>query len=302
MFGYIRPQKSELLVREFSEYGAVYCSLCRRLGRDYGPAARLALNYDAAFYALLLLTCSGCEKPCMTRKRCVVNPLKKCRFCGESGSEFSRAAALTMILSYWKAKDDAADSGFFRRLLPLFLLLFLRTARRKASRRYPELDSAVASAIERQRELENSGESSLDLCAEPTACMMAALFLTAAGSGEENSPKARVLREVGYCLGRWTYLIDAADDLEKDIRRKSFNPFAVKFGLSRKSGPEELKQAKDYAVQVLNGTHAKLTEAAELLEPGCFSPILRNILYLGLPAMQKERLSGKDGDGHVGSL
>ena len=41
MFGYVRPYKSEMLVREFEQYKAVYCELCRVLGREYGLLARL---------------------------------------------------------------------------------------------------------------------------------------------------------------------------------------------------------------------------------------------------------------------
>ena len=31
MFGYVRPFKSELLVREYDQYKAAYCQLCRAL-------------------------------------------------------------------------------------------------------------------------------------------------------------------------------------------------------------------------------------------------------------------------------
>ncbi len=41
MFGYVRPLKPELLVREYSQYKAVYCQLCRVLGQEYGPLAGL---------------------------------------------------------------------------------------------------------------------------------------------------------------------------------------------------------------------------------------------------------------------
>ncbi len=34
MFGYVRPYKSELLVREYEQYKSVYCELCRELWLD----------------------------------------------------------------------------------------------------------------------------------------------------------------------------------------------------------------------------------------------------------------------------
>ena len=56
MFGYVRPFKSELLVREYDQYKAAYCQLCRALKEHYGRAASFTLSYDCTFYALLMLS------------------------------------------------------------------------------------------------------------------------------------------------------------------------------------------------------------------------------------------------------
>ena len=53
MFGYVRPFKGEMLVKEYDAYKGVYCELCRALGRYYGPLMRMTLSYDCTFYALL---------------------------------------------------------------------------------------------------------------------------------------------------------------------------------------------------------------------------------------------------------
>lgn len=42
------------------------------------------------------------------------------------------------------------------------------------------------------------------------------------------------LERFGYFLGRWIYLMDAADDLEDDLQEGAFNPFVSRFGLSDK--------------------------------------------------------------------
>ena len=49
MFGYLQIDKAELKVREYEAYKAVYCGLCRQLGRDYSFLTRLALSYDCTF-------------------------------------------------------------------------------------------------------------------------------------------------------------------------------------------------------------------------------------------------------------
>lgn len=49
MFGYVRPNRDELKVRELRDYEALYCGLCRALGRRHGFFARFFLNYDFTF-------------------------------------------------------------------------------------------------------------------------------------------------------------------------------------------------------------------------------------------------------------
>lgn len=53
MFGYIRPVESELLVKEYEFYRAVYCSLCKTGGRRVSRFSRFFLNYDFVFLALV---------------------------------------------------------------------------------------------------------------------------------------------------------------------------------------------------------------------------------------------------------
>lgn len=81
MFGYIKPFKGMLRVCEYETYKAVYCGLCKQLGREYGPFARLTLSYDFTFLALLDLSLSG-EHLAFAPGRCMLNP----------GSEKSPAA------------------------------------------------------------------------------------------------------------------------------------------------------------------------------------------------------------------
>lgn len=49
LFGYIKPYKPEKKIIEFDTYKAIYCGLCKQLGRAFGPFARMTLSYDFAF-------------------------------------------------------------------------------------------------------------------------------------------------------------------------------------------------------------------------------------------------------------
>ena len=62
MFGYVRACKPELKIKEYETYKAVYCSLCRLMGREYGLWSRFTLSYDFTFLALLNMSLkSGCD-------------------------------------------------------------------------------------------------------------------------------------------------------------------------------------------------------------------------------------------------
>ncbi len=301
MFGYVRPQKSELLVREYEQYKGVYCSLCRQLGKSYGVASRLTLSYDCTFYALMLFALNP-ECPGFQSGRCVVNPLKKCTYCNAGENEFTTAAALSVIMTYQKIRDDIADSHFFGKIRAYLLLPFAAHARKKAAHDFPKIDSIVSTAMVEQKVAEREESPSIDLCAEPTAKMLQQVFETVLGINEDKgNTEVRILRQFGYYLGRWVYLIDAADDIEKDIKSKSFNPFIAKYHLNESSTAQELDSVRNYANQVLNLTLSQLIAALNILDFQHFSSIIKNVILKGLPEIQKELLFKKE-KMNVGSL
>ena len=144
MFGYIRPLKAELLVREYEQYRGVYCALCKSIGKRYGAIARMALSYDGTFLALVQLA-GAPDCPGFQRMRCVVNPLKKCTFCTAGDEAFAMAAAFSVISAYWEIRDDLTDAGWFGKLRAAAVWPFAAAAHRKVRRAYPQLEALVDS-------------------------------------------------------------------------------------------------------------------------------------------------------------
>lgn len=287
MFGYVRPYTPELLVREYAQYKAVYCQLCRVLGQEYGPLTRFALSYDCVFYALLALCVSGAQVE-EQRGRCVCNPLKACTYLQSPGEEYKKAAALCVLLTYHKLRDDVEDKGFFRSLGSRFLLLIASPKAKRAKARYPFLARQAEEAMLAQREAEDS-RAGVDPCAEPTAKLLEAVFGELAGCDAHRRP---ALERFGYFLGRWIYLMDAADDLRDDLREGSFNPFIARFGLEGKTDltDEERAQAEEACNAALNATASQMLLALNLLDLEGFGPIVENIAAKGLPEIQREIL------------
>lgn len=287
MFGYVRPFKSELLVREYEQYKASYFQVCHALKEHYGRLASFTLSYDCTFYALLLLSVEG-GTPSVRHGRCVMNPLKKCDFLECSGEAYHKAAALSVLLTAHKLRDNVADDSFWKSLGSRLFLPFVARRAKKAEAEYPFLAQEAQKAMEGQGRAERE-QAGVDACAEPTAQLLAALFREAAG---ENALQGAALERFGYFLGRWIYLMDAADDLLEDLKEGAFNPFVSRLGLSGKTEltPEERKTAEEACNQVLNATAAQMVLAFNLIDLQNFGPILENVVHKGLPEMQREIL------------
>lgn len=286
MFGYVRPFKSELLVREYDQYKAAYCQLCRALKDHYGRAASFTLSYDCTFYALLMLSTREARLS-LHHGRCVMNPLKRCDFLESDGEAYHKAAALSVLLTYHKLRDNLEDDSFFKSLGSRLFLPFVSRKARKAAEEYPFLAQEAQKAMDGQRQAEENA-GGVDACAEPTANLLAALFRELAC----DSLQGAALERFGYFLGRWVYLMDAADDLLDDLKEGAFNPFIPRLGLSGKTEltPQERKAADQACNQTLNATAAQMLLAFNLVELRNFGPILENVVTKGLPEIQREIL------------
>ena len=291
MFGYIRPQTSELLVREYEQYKGIYCSLCKELGKQYGILSRFTLSYDCTFLSLFVMARAQ-ECVAFRKGRCRFNPLKSCTYCGRQHPGLKFSSAVSVLMAYYKVKDDLQDSGFFGKMRSYLMFPWACRVRKKAGKDFPQLEQILQETIGGQTLLEQQGVCSLDACAEPTAQMLSRIFGLLA---KENEPDIRrVLESFGYFLGRWVYLMDAADDMQQDLKKKAFNPFLKHFGLAGEVSPEQWRKAKESCNEVLNLTLSQMVGAVNLLDFPNFRPIILNIILQGLPNMQKKLLFEKE--------
>ena len=273
---------------EFDTYKAVYCGLCKQLGKAYGPFARMTLNYDFTFLSLLIL---GVKDPCpvFQRERCAANPLKR-KACLSACDESLFAASVAMIMLYYKLLDNYRDSGFWGKLRSLLLLPWASHARKKAKKRYPEMERIIGEEMAKQQSVENDSSISPDCAAEPSARALAEIMALIPTTENDR----RVLYRIGYLVGRWVYLIDALDDMAEDCRRRRFNPYLVKHHLSRQGGAlPDFTRAKEDAIGAIRLTAGELGNTYELLDLKRYKPILDNIIYLGLPNTLDQILTGK---------
>lgn len=274
MFGYVRAVEGDSEGK--ARYQAAYCGLCRTLGRRCGFLARFTLNYDFTLLAMLFAP----PEPVWCEKRCFAHPLQKRRCC-EACSGFDLAADESVILFWQKLRDDGLDRGFWSGLPSRLAAWALRGAYQKAARSRPDFDNRVREQLDRLRALERENCPSMDRTADAFACILR----TAVPQGLEEG-RGRVLSELLYHLGRWIYLIDAWDDLAEDRESGNYNPLLARFEGAPEGELDEIRATLTHS--------ARLCQAAFQLEDfGSWTPVLENILYLGLPSVQEEVLAGR---------
>lgn len=280
MFGYIRPAKERLNAHDEELFQAVYCGLCHELGRKYGFSARFVLNFDFTFLAILL---SEAGAPACTSCRCIAHPCKaRCVMAHTASLEV--AADHSIVLAWWQLRDHIKDHGLLKSLPYRLAALFLRSAYRKASRCVPEFDASVQRHLSDLAAREREHCASLDQAAEPFAALMADIAAVA-----PDDLHRRVMAEIFYHLGRWIYLVDAADDLKKDFEAGCYNPLRYRYGLTDETLDEKTQQ--EVALSLDLSVH-RMASAYALLERGVWSNILDSIFYESLYGIGNAVLKG----------
>lgn len=282
VLGYVKAFKPELKIKDYELYRGVYCSLCRALGRNYSPIAQLFLSYDFAFAAVLrLAVAQGCFS--FVQKRCPYNPAKKCMICSEKG-ELDLCSHAVIITVYYKVLDNLCDKGLKSKLIAALIYPVVRLMHKKAARLAPEIEKAIGESMKIQAETEKKENVGIDEAAHPSADALGKVI--SLGFDGENRDK---LYSLGYMVGRFVYILDAADDLESDIKIGSFNPFKSEF-----SDIKDEKSRKDFskkADEMLNLTHSRALDALDEIEKKRFEDILENIVFDGLDHSRKKVLN-----------
>lgn len=267
MFGYVLPQKGELLVREYEVFKAYYCSLCTEIGKS-SQVSRLGLTYDMTFLALLLSSVYN-KNEAAVKTFCPFKMKKKMMI--RSNPYISYAAQMNILLLSRKLLDDYADSKNIIYLAGAKLTgKGISDAYRIDKLKFIDERLMALSRLEREK------CSSIDLVSEEFAQLTSEVFCM---KEDENSS---ILKTMGYNLGKWIYLIDALDDMEKDIKSGNYNPLIFAFDYKGEDVKTFREKIKDNLSFTLISCLSRLAEAFEKLSIYKNKGILENIIYMGL--------------------
>ncbi len=222
MFGYITPCKMELKVKDYEKFKAYYCGLCKTIKSSFGNIPRLTLNYDMTFLAVLLDSLED-TKCSFARSRCLLHPLNSKVIIVEN-SALKFASFCNVTLAYYKLLDNVQDD---KSIISMIFSRFLNIYMNRQPEKIKEMKAVLGKKLNGLSFLEAHPENrTLDEITHPFADLTG--FLMAAYSDFEMKSEDNTAREalywLGYNLGRWIYIIDAFDDLEKDMKKNKFNP------------------------------------------------------------------------------
>lgn len=261
MFGYVTIRKDDLKIKDYDKYHAYYCGVCQELKENYGKTGQATLTYDMTFLAVLL---TGLYEEETVREEhfCTVHPGKKHPCLRNMYTRY--AADMNMMLTYYNLLDDWEDE---KKKSALAAAKMLEKSCRKIAERYPRQAKAILDYLEKLHVCERERVMDLDLAAGYTGELMAEIYV------KDEDIWSDGLRQIGFYIGKFIYLMDAYEDVGQDKKSGNYNPFLA------------IAEEEDYetkAEKILLMMTAEASRAFEKLPIVENVDILRNILYAGI--------------------
>ena len=295
MFGYVVVNKPELKLREYTEYQGYYCGLCHMLRKKYGLTAGFTLTYDMTFLILLLGSLYEPRRE-MKKRHCPIHPLRKKPMIRTQVTEY--AADMNILLSHGHLRDDWEDE---KRVTGLIGKWIFKRRARHVEKLYPRQAEVVREALrslhaieeeylthwkhahmstEWQEKLGGDCLSALpvdiDEVSRPFGELMGEMFVW------RDDSFAPILRRLGFFLGKYIYIRDALDDVEKDRKNGCFNPFLYNNWESGENSRAEIEMILDVTLRAAIAEFEKLPLERNI-------EILRNILYEGVTMKRRNK-------------
>lgn len=262
MFGYVKVNKMDLTFREYEHYRGYYCGLCKYLKDNHGEISRLSLNYDITFLILVLSAVYRPESK-VHEEGCIVNPFKKKKKIINEITEY--AASMNVLLTYYKLEDNLKDDNGIKDKLAYNIY---KSKLKLAYEKYPKKAGVIKEQLDILYNLEQEKNINIDLVSNTFGKLMSEIFAYKEDEFEKD------LRKIGFNVGKYIYLLDAYEDLDKDYKKGSYNPF-IEYIDKR----EELKIRADKLISMSLGM---LAQSIDNLNLKVNTGIIENIVYSGV--------------------
>ena len=196
----------------------MYCGLCHGLKKNYGYRGIACLNYEVTFLLLLIISASEKESV-IFHGSCCLTPFVRVPFIDYLSREVKTSADISILVSGFEIKDNINDGGVF--IWKIFDRL-LNKLNETATNEISEFEASIKNKLNTFYNLENNESDNIDdiLCACGDIVEKFVEPLLPAVDG----PVAEIISMIANYIGQWIYLVDACDDLQKDISTDNYNP------------------------------------------------------------------------------
>lgn len=212
MFGYIKLDGyAPVQYRDYFKRN--YCFLCRALDKHYGLFARLFVSYDVTFFNVLFSPENYLSK---IKKISCYSSTKQLK--EKLLDEYSKkVAALNLALAAGELKDniDDKDKFYAKIAYKLYSGVF-----KKVRRDYPLLWEIIEEGHAKMSEVEKRNGSIEEIenhFANLIGRIAKEVFLV------DDADKVKIIQYIAKML----YFMDAVDDIDKDIKRNTYNSLKV---------------------------------------------------------------------------
>ena len=266
MFGYLNIEKAKLSQDKQGVWQTFMCGMCFSTKRLFGNVPRLFISNDVKFFNVFFHAVTQRDVE-VEQRRCFSSPFKK-RPVLEQTELIDKMAVANVLLTYWNLYDDMVDGGSVKKKTAFRML---KRAYRKAQGILPNLDGMLCARYEELRKMEQANSESLDAVSHSFAQLSADFAVQLIGD-EANAD----VQSLCYNLGKWIYLIDALDDVEKDLKKGNYNPFVACYGIVKAS---ELSSRVEELQFLLFAVLNRVAMAYNDLNLGKYGCILQNVLF-----------------------
>jgi hypothetical protein len=249
----MRPEKKciDKTKQEYRYHRMHYCGTCKTIGQEYGQRSRLLLNFDTVFFAELL---SHLNQENLSKWQPGYQAINQCFKMPDQNEEspfsLKYAAATNVLLGQLKLDDQLKDLPGIKWKLAR---QFYSKPFRKANQQFQNwgIDTRYFwEWINKQSEIEqkvrtdfSSLAALLNHYAKPTAQITGGIFEKGASLSQQGKVE-KEMYQLGYQFGRLNYILDAFEDIEKDLRQDQFNPLVLYFNIDQSVQEEQLEEVR----------------------------------------------------------
>lgn len=262
MIGYINLNRGKLTGEEEEICQSYYCGLCRSLRKECGNKGHVIVNRDITFLILLL---SGLYESEETVEEfvCPIHPTRKQL---QRVNEITGYAAHMNILL---AEQGLIEGRIEEQISKKTRSSLLQKESARISEAYPRQAAAIRQYMEKEELFNQCDEKNIDVAAGLRGEMLGELFVW------KQDEWCDELKNMGFYMGKFIYLMKAYENLERDERRNLYNPVSC----------IKKTHERDYEMicrQMMTSMISECIRSFERLPILMHADVLRNILYTGI--------------------